>query len=100
MFTVGDVRDLSLLKENGTDHVLAESLSASALLVYHSTTSSSAHRLLCAQRAAYLRGWHCDQRTALVLHTTAAHGYPRAAAVACVTQRGRAPAQGILAGLR
>ena len=54
MFTVGDVRDLSLLKENGTDHVLAESLSVSALLVYHSTTSSSAHRLLCAQRAAYL----------------------------------------------
>ena len=52
-----------------------------------------------AHRAAYLRGWHCDQRTALVLHTTAAHGCPRAAAVACATRRGRAAVQGTLAGL-
>jgi hypothetical protein len=44
--------------------------------------------------------WMVLWRTALVLHMTAADGYPRAAAVACATQRGRAAVQGTLAGLR
>ncbi len=49
MFTVGDVRDLSLLEENKTDHVLAESPSATAFLVCACDCCSFAHRLPCAQ---------------------------------------------------